>query len=277
MVDYSEIGFGFDQWGNQSNRENIFFGCYNNCLYCGVRKTQCLRFKRRDWFKWDLMKFKRESYRSSFSKRKNLSIFPTAHDLFPFNKMLSFKFLRKLIAPSNSIRNKVLVVSKPRLSVFRHFVSYFRDLKDYIEIRFTITTPNNDQIHLWEGNSPEYEERIECLSLCYEKGYNISIVIEPYLCNENSLYQLIDKFSTYNILSIWIGKMNRISTRKKLLELGYGNKIIKAHQQIRELSSEKHLKSIVLNLKNNEKIKYKESFIKKVGEQIPQNQIKYIT
>jgi DNA repair photolyase len=221
------------------------------------------------------MKFKKDSYRGSFSKRDGLSIFPTAHDIFPFNKMLCFKYLKKIITPRPSISNNAMVVSKARFSVFKHFAHFFKDLKNHLEIRFTLTTQDNDLINLWEGHSSNYEERIQSLNYCYDKDYKISVVIEPYLSDLNDLYSMVDELSSYDLDTIWIGKMNRISSKKKLLELGYGKKIINAHQRIRNISSKKHLSSIISNLENNRKIRYKESFIKKVGKQIPPYQLNY--
>jgi DNA-binding MarR family transcriptional regulator len=66
--------------------------------------------------------------------------------------------------------------------------------------------------------------------------------------------------------------MNRISTEKKLIELGYGNKVIKEHKRIRTISTTEQMNEIVKNLRNNNKVKYKESFIKKLGKKIPQTQ-----
>lgn len=255
--------FGFDQWGKRKYRENIYTGCYNSCRYCGVRKTQCDRLKRRSHDLWYFMEFKREEYEKTITARLERSIFPTAHDIFPFNRMICFKFLERLINPQKDVFNKVLVVSKPRLSVFQSFCERFADLKENILLRFTITTQNSNLIDYWEENASKFKERFECLKLCYEKEFPVSVSIEPYLDTPQNLFSLVDKLSNYVSDTIWIGHMNRIPTIKTLKLKNAPEQEINQAKRIREISSVKNLKLIVQELRNYKIIRYKESFLNK--------------
>ena len=261
--------FGFNQWGNRRYRENIYSGCYNNCLYCGIKKTQCGWLNNRDEKLWYLMKFNRKNFNKNIYKRKGISIFPTAHDMFSFNKRICFKFLKKLINPSKNVYNKVLVVSKPRLSVFKEFLKYFSrvELLNYIEIRFTITTNKDSLIRFWEGNSSLYKERVKALDYCYsyDNGDEIlnSLVIEPYLDTPYELISLIEDLKDNIRGDIWVGHMNRISSEDKLKKLGFSDEYIENFKTIRSNCSTDKLNEIVDGLKNNRQVRYKESFLDK--------------
>jgi len=221
------------------------------------------------------MEFKRETYKKEIGEREGLTIFPSAHDVFPFNKAVSFRFLKKLIHPKTHIYNKVMFITKPRMSVIRPFVDRFKKYKEHILLRFTITTSNEDLVAFWEGNSSSPEERKECLIYCYEKGFDTSISTEPYLDTPENLVSLITSLNDYVSDTLWIGHMNRISTEKWLKKNGYSKKEILYYKQIRKNCKEDKLISIVNELANIKKIRYKESFLKKkeVLSSIPEYQL----
>jgi hypothetical protein len=72
--------------------------------------------------------------------------------------------------------------------------------------------------------------------------------------------------------------MNRIHTENYLKEKGYSHNVIANHNEIRKNCSEKKLKEIVDLLKNNRKIRYKDTFLRKknILPIIPKNQISLI-
>jgi len=269
--------FGFDQWGKKQNRSSIYFGCYNSCEYCGVRRTQCLWLKNRDFHKWHLMEFNKTNYKENIGKRDGLSICFTAHDIFPFNRKLCFNYLKRLIHPKKDVYNKVLLVSKARKSVFNKLVDEFKDYRDYLETRFTITTMDHSLLKFWESNAPNYPERKECLELCYEKGFKTSLSIEPLLDPYpfNSLFNMIDALSPFISSTIWIGYMNRISSEEKLIERNYTKKQRSFYENIRKDTKTWKLKEIIDQLNSIQEIRYKDSFIRRKNllKHIPSFQI----
>lgn len=254
--------FGFDQYGKNNVRENLYFGCYGNCRYCGVRRSQCLWLKRRPNNKWNLMEFKRDEYKKGVGERKGLTIFPSGHDVFPFNKMVSFRYMEKIIHPKEDIYNKLMFISKPRMSVIEPFVKRFSKYKDHILLRFTITTQNEDLINFWEGNSSSFSEREKSLIYCFTHGFETSISIEPYLGSPNDVINLVDTLNPFVSETIWIGHMNRIATKKWLKKNNKSKKAIKEYNKIRENCKKKSLIKIIKGLKNYKMIRYKESFLK---------------
>lgn len=274
--------FGFNQWGKRENRENIYYGCFNNCFYCGVRRTQCLWLKKRPFNQWHLMEFKKEQYNQDIFKRNDVSICFTGHDIFPFNQRLCFKFLKRLINPHKDIYNRVLIVTKPRFSVIKDLLRYLSNyqLLQYAEIRFTITTKRTDLLKFWEENASLYDERKKCLEYIYSFDYPYEVknswVIEPILDDPDDLLNLIDENKDLIRGDIWLGLMNRISSRKALIERGYSKIYITHHNRIRNIYSKENLEFLLRNLENNKKIKYKESLLKKdLLSLIPKSQIVY--
>ena len=283
------MGFGFDQFGEKKYREGIYFGCWNNCRYCGVAKTQCEYLTRKDREQWHIMEFNKRKYnvkKDDIGDRKGISIFPTSHDIFPFNKARCFKFIEKIINPLPNVYNELMVFSKPRMSVFKSFHKRFEPYKEIESekfkkiflLRFSITSMDDKKLKFWEVNASSFDEREDVLEFCFSKELETSVNIEPNLNSPRELAELIDKVDPYVTETIWVGHMDRIHTEKYLREKGYPQKYIDQHNEIRKNCSEKKLKEIVDLLKNNHKIRYKGTFLRKknILPLIPKYQIPLI-
>jgi len=251
--------FGFNQFGNKKYRESIYKGCYNFCRYCNIMKTQCRRLNRRNEELWFLMSLNKKNYNKKINKRDERSILFTAHDIFWFNKAICFKFIKNMLDRNNSI----LFFSKPRWNIIKKFCEKFSLYKNLIQFRFTITTENNDLIKFWEINSSPFEERFKCLKFVYENGWKTSVIIEPFLDSPEELIKLVNKIDPYINGTIWIGHMNNITSFKNLKKNKATDREIREYEKIRNNYKKENLIKIVNNLKDNPKIRYKESFLNK--------------
>jgi len=272
IKEQANIKFGFDQWSKKRNREGIFSGCWNNCRYCGVAVTQCDWLNRRNRENWNLMILKKKEYNKRIGKRTERSIFPTSHDIFWFNKKLCLNFLKKLVNPKRLVFNDVLVISKPRYQIIKYLCERFEEMEHFdkikkaIQFRFTITTQNENLTKFWEGNSSLFPERLKSLKYTIDNGWENSVVIEPYLDPPEQLIKLVDVLQPYTTGSIWIGHMNRIKKNGLLEEEK------PFYRVIRKNCSHKQLALIIRLLKDNRKIRYKGSIVKKINL-IPDYQI----
>lgn len=272
MEEQANIKFGFDQWGKKRSREGIYFGCWNNCRYCGVAVTQCDWLNRRNREDWNLMTLRKKEYNKRINKRTERSIFPTSHDIFWFNKRICLNFLKKLINPKRLVFNDVLIVTKPRYDVIKYLCEKFEEMEHFdkikkaIQFRFTITTQNENLIKFWEGNSPLFPERKKALKYTIDNEWENSIVIEPYLDPIEQLIKLVDVLQPHTTGRIWVGHMNRIK-RKGLLE-----EEEPYYRDIRRNCSHRQLTHIIRLLKDYPKIRYKGSIVKKINL-IPDYQI----
>ncbi|MCK4667181.1 hypothetical protein KAU33_10550 [Candidatus Dependentiae bacterium] len=79
---------------------------------------------------------------------------------------------------------------------------------------------------------------------------------------------LISKVSEYITDSIWLGKANFLLRRLKVNK-DLNNKTRQAAEQLIRSQNDENIKRIYLNLKDNMKIKWKESIKKVVGIKIP--------
>ena len=261
----ANIKFGFGQWSKSSNREGIYYGCWNNCRYCGVAVTQCDWLNKREKANWNLMILNKKQYNKGISKRTERSIFPTSHDIFWFNKKVCLNFLKKLINPRKLVFNDVLIISKPRYRIIKYLCEKFEEMEHFdkikksIQFRFTITTQNESLIKFWEGNSPLFPERRRSVKYTIDNEWENSVVIEPYLDPPEQLIKLVSILQPDITGSIWIGHMNRI--KKK----GVLKKEEPYYREIRKNCSHRQLSHIIRLLKENRKIRYKGSIVKKVN------------
>ncbi|MHA1328527.1 MAG: hypothetical protein ACTSRH_14610, partial [Promethearchaeota archaeon] len=188
-----------------------------------------------------------------YRKRKGRFMFPTAHDITDDPKILDacIKVIRNVISPGNFI----LITTKPRLSVIKTICREFKELRDLIQFRFTITTNNSSLIKFWEPGAPSFNERLLSLKDAFEKGFKTSVSIEPFLSNPISF---IDKLLPYTTESIWIGPMNYIKRN------GINDAEIKFYKEIRKLTTPENLIKIYNALRKYNLVRFKDSFLIKL-------------
>jgi len=222
---------GTKEWA--TSNVNFITGCSHDCLYC-YAKRMAIRFKRRTEENWKLMMMDPAKVSKNYRKRKGRIMFPTSHDLTCEYLNFTMKVLQKMLKS----KNEVLITTKPHREVIREICDseLIQPYKDQIQFRFTITSPYNPDMSIWEPGAPNLDERIECLIYAHSKGFKTSISIEPYLADPLNLIKMVEPYTTE---TIWIGLMNKVMLPKigrelykaeKMDEL-YSPDFIQTHQQ----------------------------------------------
>ena len=199
-----KITLGTKEWADSN--VNCYYGCSNNCRYCYAKKM-AIRFNRKTMDTWNVMKPNQKAIDKGYSKRKGRIMFPTSHDITPESLGGCLVVLKKLL----DANNEVLITTKPNLNCVKHICNIFYKRKNLIQFRFTITSFDNELLSFWEPQAPSFEERLESLKHAFKLGYKTSISIEPFL--DKNPFLLVYKLIPFVTESIWIGKMNYISTK----------------------------------------------------------------
>jgi len=161
---------------------------------------------------------------------------PGTHDIFPEILDETISYFRTHL----EIGNKLLIVSKPHLECIQALIKEFKEYKDQIHFRFTITTHNDSLINIWEENAPLYHERLDCLMYAFHKGFHTSVSIGPFLDKDPlPLITTLEKFTT----EIWLEPINHLHHIKKIVSIPY-------FEYACEITSQENLIQIVKDLKS---------------------------
>ena len=245
--------FGTHEWAVKN--ANFISGCFHNCKYC-YSKEMAIRFKRKTPMNWEIEDVISKQLMLKRKKVDGSIMFPSSHDITPKNVQHSIMFLQNLLEAGNEI----LIVTKPHLDIIKEICNKFSAYKDNILFRFTIGSTNSDTLKFWELSAPSFEERKESLIFAYNQGFSTSVSCEPML--DDSTEELVAMLTPYITDSIWIGKANFLLRRLKMNGITDDESINKANELI-SMQSDSNIKSLYRKLRNNSKVKWKES-IKKV-------------
>lgn len=204
--DAPRAGTGTQEWAEVT--ENIARGCPNDCLYC-YAATNANRFKLRERANWRTEELTKRASITSYPAKGGVIMFPSAHDITPFNVEAFIRVARLML----SSRNKLLIVSKPRIDCIRRVVAELAGYKDAILFRFTVGTTDASVAAHWEPGAPAPAERLDALKLAFEAGYRTSVSAEPLLGGLDTARALLDAVRAYVTDTVWIGKMNKIRAR----------------------------------------------------------------
>lgn len=245
---------GTKEWAAHS--ANITIGCEHNCTYCYSRDA----YKKYDktGIAWENERLDEDAFGKKWNKKEGTIMFPTKHDITLGNVDDSIIFLTKLL----EVGNNILIVSKPDPVVIDKLSEALLSFKDNILFRFTIGSLNDDILKFWEQGAPSFNERFEALKIAFNKGYETSISMEPLLDNnpEDTL-KLVNFFKPFVTNSIWIGKMNRPEERL--------DKITPFIEEYLSKQNDENIFTIYEMFKNDPAVKWKESFKKVVGLEVP--------
>jgi DNA repair photolyase len=235
---------GTKEW--MPNSANCILGCRNFCKYC-YGCGNALRFGRiKDRSEWE-----NEKQNKNANKRIKLYkggvMFPTTHDLRIEHRDWWMPFLQGLLDKGNDI----LIVSKPQLESINLICSSFYKYKPQIEFRFTIGTLDEYVRKFWEPNAPSMEERVDALNCAYTYGFKTSVSMEPLLTKYPEV--VIDKLQPIVTETIWVGCMNHMSTKV------FTPDTMNWYNQIKEINTYDNIKRIYEQLKDNPKIRWKDS------------------
>ncbi len=247
--------FGTKEWAGINI--NIVKGCSHNCLYC-YAKSNALRFKRlsaKNIEQWEEEKILQEKVDKGYRKRKGIVMFPSSHDITPYNLDACITVLEKLL----KAENEVLIVSKPHLKCIGPILNRFEQYKDQILFRFTITATDNDLLSFWEPGAPSYEERFQCLKIAWHREFKTSVSVEPMLDPEH-IDDLITNVTPLVTETIWIGLVQHLNLIKN-----DDNAVKEAIEKIKMNQTANKIRSIYERCNDNPKIRWKESIKKLLG------------
>ncbi len=237
-----KITLGTKEWADSN--VNCYLGCSNNCRYCYAKKM-AIRFKNKTEETWKIMVPNQKNIDKGYRKRNGRIMLPTSHDITLESLDNCLTVLKKLFESEN----EVLITTKPKFYCIEKICKDFIEYKDSFQFRFTITSINNELLKFWEPGAPSFEERLKSLKYAYNHGNKTSISIEPFL--DKNPYELVDVLKPFITESIWIGKMNYITSKS------FSDSEQIYYKNIKQINSKENLLKII------EKAKvYDQSFLR---------------
>jgi DNA repair photolyase len=241
---------GTSQWSDQSyNILTKDSNCWNNCPYCYMKRI------RQNFFKTDIEDLKMVVDTKKVSKgwlrtkTQKYIMFPTSHDIFEEFIDQYITVVKKIVGAGHYL----LIVTKPRLACVQRLIEELRPYQQHIMFRFTITSDDNNILHVWEPNAPSFEERLECLKQAHQNGYNTSVSMEPFLSDPRSVITQIGQYVTD---SIWIGTMSGQGWVKCVSP--------EETQRVQKLYQYDYLRALITDLRSNDKIFWKVAVMNKL-------------
>ena len=242
---------GTKEWTDKSI--NCITGCQHNCLYCYQESTE-VRFRGLDPKNWKNEVVRLKDLTKKIPKHKSMVMFPSSHDITPIHLTENITMLGNILKSGNS----VLVVSKPHYECISKICEVFTEYKDKLLFRFTIGSMDSQVLKFWEPGGTTFEERLECLKLCYLQGYQTSVSMEPVL--DKNVDGLVDILSLWVTETIWIGKPNHLLYRVRMNGHGDIETLQKCNELLGWINDPVFIKGLYLKYNVNPMIRFKESF-----------------
>ena len=244
---------GTREWAKHS--DNAMEGCGHNCLYCYARAKD----KRAD------VSWSTETPlppRSRTGKKTGAIMFPTNHDLTPGNLGVTLPALEALLVAGND----VLVVSKPHLSVIQALCLHLAGHEDRLLFRFTIGSVSDEDLAFWEPGAPTFAERLKALAHARQAGFRTSVSMEPLLSpDEDTILTTVAVLDPHVTDSIWLGKMNHAEERLRANGVWERPGVQERTLALLESQSDERILRLYSALKDNPKVRWKESIKQVVG------------
>ena len=251
---------GTKEWAKHN--WNVCVGCSNNCRYCYAREM-ALRFKQvKSEEEWKQERIVEKKVEKIWHKKEGTIMFPTTHDITDNNLDACLITLGNMLRPGN----RVLIVSKPRIAVIRLLLQELKNYASQVLFRFTIGNLSHSITKYWEKDTPNPFERHKCLKLAYESGFETSISCEPMLCDLAELRDLITICEPLVTDAIWIGKMNQVKRRVKIVTPEDQEQVAR----LEALYSDENIFKVYDAFKDNKKVKWKDSIKQVVGIEAPE-------
>jgi DNA repair photolyase len=244
---------------------NIHLGCSHQCRYCYARE-KTVRYERCTIEQWgtEYNRFKDRPFIGFNKKYDGVVMFPTTHDLQPELLPEVLKGIGLLLAADNTI----LLVTKPHFEVVKAICKEFPG-EERIRWRFTIGAMDDIILSYWEPGAPIFAERFASLKYACQKGFSTSVSVEPMLDSDHIIKQF-RRLESHITDTFWIGKMNNI--RKKNGELWRVQPDTDPVEiaRIEAGQTDTRIHEIYEALKDEPKIRWKESFKSVLGLELAQ-------
>ena len=249
--------FGTKEWADTT--VNCINGCEHRCRYC-YAAHRATRFNRCTYEEWGTSFYhvRPKDIRKSAKKLDDGTVmFPSSHDVTPRFLDACLEVIMKHLA----VGNRMLIVSKPHPECIYTICTKCKDYKNQILFRFTIGAFDDEILSLWEPGAPSFWKRKECLIHAFHQGYATSVSCEPMLDGTNvcHLFHSLEEYITH---SFWIGKLNDIEKRVHDVPE-------KEVQRIIDGQTDERIREIYEELKDQPKIRWKESFKAVLGLDMP--------
>jgi len=232
-------------------------GCEHGCRYCYARWEAIYKWHRfPEDVDWSKMVVNWNKVNRKWKKYDGAVMFPTTHDVTPSVLESCLTTIGHILEAGN----KILIVSKPHLECITAICQRFESAKERILFRFTIGADNDKALSYWEPNAPVFQERLESLGYAWTAHFATSVSIEPMLDRTN-IIRLVGVIDNLVSNTIWIGKMNQIGKRVKIVTDEDRNQV----QRIIEGQTDRQILSLYQVLKDNPKVRWKESIKQVVG------------
>ncbi|HBG20346.1 MAG TPA: hypothetical protein DDY32_14010 [Desulfobulbaceae bacterium] len=239
---------------------NCCLGCPHGCRYCYARRAAVVKQGRVTPEEWPVCRVIPAEVTKDQPRYPGQVMFPTAHDIVPENLTACLQVLKNLTAAGN----RVLVVSKPHLDCIRVLCAEMSSVKDQLLFRFTITARDESLLALWEPHAPCYAERKACLEYATSCSFATSVSVEPMLDTADVVAMVYDLLPFVSH-SIWLGKMNRIEERVTV----ESEAMERAVKRLADGQSDHHILRIYNELRDIDKVRWKESIKAVVGLELP--------
>lgn len=232
---------------------NIIKGCMHNCRYCFAANNAAKRkLKNRDDWQNEIV-FMSDIIKEP-TKFSGVIMFPTNHDITPHNDEVCLSALLRLLETGN----QVLVCSKTNLWTAEYFAKNLKKYQEQLTFMVTITSLNDQTSAFWEPNAPMPLERISCLKLYHNEGYQTSVINEPMLDGVGGAIQLYEAVSPYVTNDIWFGLMNFPEDRVDQSD----PENVKRLNELKQLHSEANINFLYSVLNGKDKVCWKDSIRK---------------
>lgn len=247
---------GTREWASKS--DNCVTGCEHGCLYCYARHNAVDRFRRvKSHEAWTHPVVRQKEVSRRRHKCEGTVMFPTTHDITP----AVLDPCMKVIMAHLKVGNDLLIVSKPHPECIDRITSEAEAYKEQILFRFTIGSPYDAVLSLWEPGAPCFTDRLHSLQLAHSQGFRTSVSCEPLL-SPDAVMLLYRELKSWVTDSIWIGTLNRPSQR---VGKNISRELRKSLDLITSYQTPEEMRKIGAMLEDLPLIKWKESYKKVLG------------
>ncbi|KAH3764692.1 DUF1848 family protein [Pelomyxa schiedti] len=151
---------------------NCVKGCEHNCRYCFAKhEARCPP----DWPTMRVVQSEVDAPRPKVPLGSVM--FPSLHDITPTVVDPCLKIILALLQS----QSRVVVFSKPHLSVIQKICSAASNYKELLRFKFTISAMDDTILSYWEPGAPPFAERLESLKCAYNAGFKTAVSVGPML------------------------------------------------------------------------------------------------